>query len=143
MYIKSSLAKFTGLFALLFTLSQFVAAQAVFTLTFPAKHSTTPLDGRLLLLFSKDTTGEPRFQVRDDYRSAQVFGLDVEGWLPGKPLMFKGDVTGHPLRALADLPPGTYTVQALLHRYETCRWTGEKASNGTGHRAICIQNQLK
>jgi hypothetical protein len=121
MHTKSSSAKYARLLVFMLALSNFITAQTVFTLTFPAKHSTAPLDGRLLLLFSKDNTGEPRFQVRDDYRSAQVFGLDVEGWAPGKPLTFKGDIFGHPLRALANLPPGTYTVQALLHRYETFR----------------------
>ncbi len=39
-------------------------------------------DGRLLLLVSTDSTGEPRFQISDDPVTQQVFGMDVEGWRP-------------------------------------------------------------
>ena len=48
-----------------------------------------------------------------------VFGIDVEGLRPGQEAVFDANVLGYPLESLADIPPGTYTVQALLHRYET------------------------
>ncbi len=99
----------------------FLFAQVNFTLSFPASRSATPLDGRLLLLLSKNGAEEPRFQIRDDYKSAQVFGLDVENWAGGVNKAFQGDIFGHPARNLVDLPPGEYYVQALLHRYETFR----------------------
>jgi hypothetical protein len=53
--------------------------------------------------------------------SAQVFGVDVEGWKAGDEQSFGAGVLGYPLESLSDLPPGEYTVQALLHKYETFR----------------------
>jgi hypothetical protein len=78
-----------------------------------------PLDGRLLLLVSKDESQEPRFQIEDGPRSQQAFGIDVDGWAPGAAATFDPGVLGYPLESLGDLPAGTYTVQALLHKYET------------------------
>lgn len=78
-----------------------------------------PLQGRLLVLLARDETREPRFQVMDDDRTAQVFGMDVEGWSPGQVQVFDGDVAGAPVTTIGALPPGRYTVQAVLHKYET------------------------
>lgn len=89
----------------------------VIRLSHPA--ATQPLDGRLLLLVSKDPAGEPRFQISDGPGSQQVYGTDVEGWTQGARAVFDGDELGYPLESLRDLPAGEYTVQALLHRYET------------------------
>jgi hypothetical protein len=93
-----------------------------FTVTYGAAASAAPLDGRLLLLISKDPADEPRFQISDNaLRSQQIFGLDVDAWKAGQAAVFEGDVLGFPARSLANLPAGTYRVQALLHRYETFR----------------------
>ena len=93
-----------------------------FSVTYGAAASSAPLDGRLLLLISKDTAEEPRLQITDNaLRSQQIFGVDVDGWKAGAPAVFEGDVLGFPARSLADLPAGKYRVQALLHRYETFR----------------------
>ncbi len=90
--------------------------------TYGADKSATPLDGRLLLLLSRDAKEEPRLQISDDaLKSQQVFGIDVDGWKPGQEAAFGGDVLGYPVENLAGIPPGTYQVQALLHRYETFR----------------------
>lgn len=87
---------------------------------FQEEMSAEPLDGRVLLLLSTDSEGEPRFQVGWDITSTmQVFGLEAEGLAPGEPVVFGGDVFGYPVRSFADLEPGEYRVQALLHRYET------------------------
>ena len=87
-----------------------------------ADAGTGPLDGRLLLLISKDGSREPRFQVDGtSLNSAQVFGIDVEGVKAGDERTFDGSVLGYPLESLTDLPAGEYTVQALLHKYETFR----------------------
>jgi hypothetical protein len=80
-----------------------------------------PLDGRLLLLVSRDESQEPRFQIEDGPKSQQAFGIDVAGWAPGAPATFEPGVLGYPLESLGALPAGTYTVQALLHKYETFR----------------------
>ncbi len=92
-----------------------------FAVRFPASLETGPLDGRLLLLLSTDPSAEPRFQVRDTNvaKSQQVFGVDVDGWKPGDDAVLDGSVLGYPAESLADVKPGRYVVQALLHRYET------------------------
>ncbi|HET8645132.1 MAG TPA: hypothetical protein VFO85_06570, partial [Vicinamibacteria bacterium] len=82
---------------------------------------SAPLDGRLLLLVSRDASAEPRFQIGDDPSTQQVFGLDVEGWKGTEAAVFDGGVLGYPLESLRDLPAGEYVVQALLHKYETFR----------------------
>lgn len=96
-------------------------AQTSFIVAYPKKNSEKPLDGRLLLLLSKNADEEPRFQIRDDYQTAQVFGMDVENWEANVSKIFGNDEFGYPVRSLRDLPPGEYFVQALLHKYETFR----------------------
>lgn len=88
---------------------------------FEAAKSATPLDGRLLLLFSTDPAEEPRFQINDGPGSQIVFGLDVENWKAGEVRTFdetNSGIFGYPVQSLRDLKPGEYTVQALLDRYE-------------------------
>jgi len=81
-----------------------------------------PLDGRLLVFVSTlpaDAKPEPRFQVNEQDGTQQVFGLDVDGWSPGTTRTLGEDANGYPLLRLSEVPPGEYTVQALLHVYET------------------------
>jgi len=80
------------------------------------------LDGRLLLFVSTlpaDAKPEPRFQVNERDETQQVFGVDVEGWTRGTTRRLGEDANGYPLLRLSEIPPGEYTVQALLHAYET------------------------
>jgi len=97
-----------------------------FEVTFPAERSRAPLDGRLLVFVSTDTSSEPRFQISDAPGTQQVFGIDVDGWKPGETRVVDASAFGYPLRSIADLPRGTYRVQALINRYETFR-------RGDGH----------
>ncbi len=94
-------------------------AQLKFALSFPEALSRTPLDGRLLLLISKNGDAEPRFQISDGPRTELVFGIDVEGLAPGREAIIDASAFGYPLRSLAELPTGEYSVQGLLHKYET------------------------
>jgi hypothetical protein len=77
------------------------------------------LDGRVILLVSADADTEPRFQVKPGVDAIQIFGIDVDGLSPGEAVRFDATVMGYPIESLGDLPPGTYRVQAVLHRYET------------------------
>ncbi len=90
-----------------------------FAVSFPAQRSAAPLDGRLLLLLSTNAEAEPRFQISDGPSTQLVFGVEVEGLKPGAETVVDASAFGYPVRSLADLPAGTYYVQALLHRYET------------------------
>ena len=90
-----------------------------FAINFPAASSREALDGRVLLLVSKDNSKEPRLQINEDLTTQQVFGADVDGLKPEQEVIVDSSAFGYPIRTLSDLKPGEYWVQALLHRYET------------------------
>ena len=77
------------------------------------------LDGRLLLMFAKNNDTEPRFQINPGIKSQLIFGMNIETMTSGQQVIFDESVFGFPLSSLADLKPGDYYVQALLHVYET------------------------
>ena len=78
-----------------------------------------PVDGRLLVMLSTDPTAEPRDQITDAVRTQQIFGVDVEGLVPGRLITVDAAALGYPVASLREVPRGTYRVQALLHKYET------------------------
>jgi hypothetical protein len=92
-----------------------------FAITTGTVGGAAPLDGRLLLMISTDASGEPRNQINDTAKTQAIFGIDVDGWKPGEKAIVDSGVLGYPMDSLRDLKPGTYTVQALLHKYETFR----------------------
>jgi hypothetical protein len=100
------------------------ATELDFAITFPAlPEGKTELDGRLLLLIAPaGSDSQPRFMVSaDGLDTAQVFGVDVNGWLPNVPASITTGpgAFGAPLRSTAELPPGTYDAQCVLQVYET------------------------
>jgi len=97
------------------------AASLRIAVAFPKERSAAPLDGRLLLLVSTDSSAEPRRQISDGPETQLVFGTDVEGWAPGVDTWVDAKAFGYPIRSLSSLPPGRYWVQALLNRYQTYR----------------------
>ncbi|MGH9159390.1 MAG: hypothetical protein ACRD2X_05320 [Vicinamibacteraceae bacterium] len=101
------------------TTAEPAAASLRFGITHPAQSDGKPFDGRLLLMVSADDSAEPRFQIEDGPETQAIFGIDVEGWKAGEEAVIDGTVLGYPIDALGDVPAGTYTVQALLHKYET------------------------
>ncbi|MBI2619259.1 MAG: hypothetical protein HYW57_04195, partial [Ignavibacteriales bacterium] len=105
-----------------FTLTVCTSATAFqFSVTYPKERSAVPLDGRLLLMISTDSTREPRFQISDGPGSQQIFGQNVEGWKGGESVVVGSQAHGYPRRSFSEIPVGEYWVQALLHRYETFR----------------------
>jgi hypothetical protein len=102
----------------LFVLFNSAAAQQ-FTIQLPTNLSEKPLDGRLLLMLSVKSGTEPRFQIADDTQTQQVFGIDIEGWVPGTSKTIDAKAFGYPVESLKQIKAGTYQVQALLHIYET------------------------
>lgn len=77
------------------------------------------MDGRLILLISQDNKTEPRFQLRDDSKTAQGFGMDVLDWQPDAPLQFESEAFGYPNSDFNELPLGEFYIQAVFHKYET------------------------
>jgi putative esterase len=109
-------------YALLFAcLGVGTAQAATFSVTLAPEHAREPLTGRVLLLLSVDPSKEPRFQIQEGTGSQQVFGIDASDWQGNGQLVFDSKALGYPRVSLADIPAGTYRVQALLHRYETFR----------------------
>lgn len=90
-----------------------------FSITFPAAKSSTPLDGRLLVMLSTDTSAEPRLQIGDQEDTQLIFGANVDGWRPGAPATIDAGMLGYPVDNLTAVPAGRYRVQALLNRYQT------------------------
>ncbi|MEL6134875.1 MAG: alpha/beta hydrolase-fold protein, partial [Bacteroidota bacterium] len=88
-------------------------------ISFPSEHYEAAVDGRLIVLISKDTSTEPRFQLRDDAKTCQGFGMDVNGWSADELQSFDMDAFGYPVRSFRDLPSGEFFVQVLFHKYET------------------------
>jgi len=98
-----------------------------FSVTLPLSAGTQPVDGRLLVMLAKDQrAGEPRFQINDSVSGQLIFGVDVDGLKAGSAAMLDGSAIGFPLESINDIPAGTYSVQALIHKYETFR-------RGDGH----------
>ena len=90
-----------------------------FSVSLPKSLGDTTFDGRLILLISNNNEDEPRFQLSDGPDTQLGFGIDVEDWSPGQAAVFTDTVFGYPLRSIANIPPGDYQMQALLHVYET------------------------
>ena len=112
--------------AAFFVSTSFVPAQTRgaglrFEISFPAGLSDgKPLDGHILLGIAREDSPEPRFQLlEEEAKSAQFFGLDVDGWKPGAAAVVDATTLGYPYQSLAELPAGDYYVQAVLNVYET------------------------
>jgi hypothetical protein len=95
------------------------AAKFKFAVTLPAEGTPGPLDGRVMLLISKNGEGEPRFQISDNEKTQLIFGVDVDGLAPGRAAVIDAAAFGYPLPSIAEIPAGEYYVQALLNVYET------------------------
>ncbi len=81
-------------------------------------NSSLPHDGRLLLLLSTDSSAEPRHQISYHDDTQQIFGIDVHDLTSSHPGVFDAHAYGYPKESLADVPPGDYWIQAVLHPYE-------------------------
>ena len=104
------------IFSFLFALISFAQSIAI---KLPDSLSKKPLDGRLLFIFSKNSSGEPRSQINDAPTTQQIFGIDIEGWQPNTTKMISLNAFGYPIEKISDIPAGEYNVQAVFHIYET------------------------
>ncbi|MBU6165902.1 MAG: hypothetical protein KGQ52_07185 [Alphaproteobacteria bacterium] len=109
---KMMIAAATGLMAS-------AAAATDFRITLPATGVDASTDGRIILIITPDATKEPRFQVKLGADAPQVLGINVDGLKPGGSAMIGGQVLGYPAERLAQVPAGSYMVQAVLHKYQT------------------------
>jgi hypothetical protein len=111
-----------GVLAFVFTAGALQAQQPPsyrFAVSFTNQQSSTPLDGRLLLILSTDPAAEPRLQISNSVRTQMIFGLDVDALQPGQSVTLDDASFGYPVRYLHDVPAGDYFVQVVLNEYET------------------------
>lgn len=117
-----------------------------FRVSLPASEKAA-FDGRLLIMLSRDPSREPRLQISQDVRTTQqIFGVTIDGLKPDRVATLDATAIGYPTTKLTDIPPGEYTVQALLNVYETFKrqdgrvikapmdqWEGQKWSIKPGN----------
>jgi hypothetical protein len=108
-----------AMFVLAGCASDKASAPLEFAISFDESVSVEPLDGRIILILTTNEESEPRFQVGSGIDAPQIFGIDINGLAPGEEAIIDANTFGFPHESLADVPPGDYYVQAVLHKYET------------------------
>ena len=101
------------------TITCFYSQAQTFSVTIANPLHIGALDGRLLLLLSKNDSKEPRFQISDAANTQMVFGVDVDNWQPKTTQLVSVNAFGYPIEKIKYVPAGDYYVQVLLHKYET------------------------
>jgi hypothetical protein len=86
-----------------------------------ASGEPAPMDGRLLLIVSTDSSAEPRLQSERVDIGLSLFGKDVTGWTRGSTRSVDAASDAAPLASLKALPRGRYWMQAVLNVYQTYR----------------------
>ena len=91
-----------------------------FAVGFPTNRSSKALDGRVILLLSRDFSRQPLTHVapNEPLASPYLFGLTVDGLAPGTKAVLDDTAFGWPATHLSAIPAGDYFVQAVLNRYE-------------------------
>jgi hypothetical protein len=118
--MRASLAVAAAVFSMAAPLSaQNRQAGTRFAITFPKERSSATIDGRLIVILSAEESAEPRFQFSYGLNTQPAFAVDVEGWMPGTEKSVDAGAFGFPVRSLAQIPKGSYRVQAIVNRYET------------------------
>ncbi len=92
---------------------------SIFEITYDSKLGLEGYNGRLLLMITKDSLKEPRFQINDSNDTGIIVGKNVQQWKPNQKESFNSSVKAYPIEELDQLKSGTYFVQALFHKYDT------------------------
>ena len=112
--IALGLAVSAGLGAIRIT-AQAPAAPLRIEISFSPGARNQPITGMVYLAISKDNQRTPIEQT--DPEGVPLFSTFVENLKPGTPVPITRDHRGHPLRSLADVPPGEYWVQPFISVY--------------------------
>tara|TARA_Y100000996_G_scaffold275244_1_gene217044 strand:+ start:618 stop:2360 length:1743 start_codon:yes stop_codon:yes gene_type:complete len=92
---------------------------SIFEITYDSKLGLEGYNGRLLLMITKDSLKEPRFQINDSNDTGIIVGKNVQHWKPNQKESFNSSLKAYPIEELDQLKSGTYFVQALFHKYDT------------------------
>ena len=93
--------------------------EVMIEVTYDPTLGTDGFNGRLLVMVTKDTITEPRFQINDSDQTGVITGKDVQHWSPLTSEFFSKNTPAYPITKIGDLETGDYFIQALLHKYET------------------------
>jgi len=99
--------------------SELAKSKISFSISYNNADLEKPLDGRIILLLSKNAEQEPRFQLSDGPKTNIAFGVNVDGLKSGEQVNIDQEVFGYPISSLSEVPKGDYYVQAVFHLYET------------------------
>lgn len=94
-------------------------AHTRFEIRVPTSVRSEPLTGRVYVIFSTDSTREPRTDV--GRVGVPLFGRDVERLAAGAPAVIDGMTLGTPVFDMADIPAGDYWVQPFVNVYSEFR----------------------
>ncbi|MBN1223166.1 MAG: hypothetical protein JXB23_07935 [Candidatus Aminicenantes bacterium] len=86
-----------------------------FAVSFADSAYGEPITGRVYVMISKSTQGEPRLQIGT--HGVPFFGQDIEALQPDKQIIIDETVFGYPLESIRDIPPGEYSVQGFVNIY--------------------------
>lgn len=90
-------------------------AGPMFTVSFPATASATPITGRVYVAISKTNDRTPIQQT--DTTGVPLFGVNIDALAPGAKAMINATTLGYPVKSLKDLPAGDYWAQAFVNVY--------------------------
>jgi S-formylglutathione hydrolase FrmB len=113
------------------------AAPLEFHLTFDPAVSKTPFTGRVYILLSRRKINGLSSGI-NWFRPEPTFARDVKDWKPGETLALGKEALGYPVK-LADLPRGTYFIQAVMDLDRGGRRFTR--SNGNGY-SLAVRHEL-
>ena len=88
-----------------------------FEIQFPSAVRASAVTGRVLVIITRDSSKEPRFQAGARYMGSPFFGVDVEAMQAETSAIIDGSTPGYPTPSLREIPAGDYYVQAFLNVY--------------------------
>ena len=83
-----------------------------FEISFSGSVHSAEITGRAYLIFSADSSREPRFQRYP--RNSLMWGKNIYSLPAGETVTIGDEVFGFPINRLRDLPPGEYNVQGFI-----------------------------
>jgi enterochelin esterase-like enzyme len=100
-----------------------------FRLTFDRSVSARPFTGRVYVMLFKQDVKELR-SGPNWLQPEPFFAKDVKDWQPDQPLVLDGEVLAYPM-AMAKVPKGTYSIQAVMNFDRGAR--SFSTAEGNGH----------
>src|SRR5262249_46239813 len=99
--------------------SSAIAADTRFEISYPSSANPGPITGRAFIMISPPNAREPRLQI--SRIGVPFFGHDIEKLAPGQSAVIDGADLGTPVESFAEVPAGTYYVQAFINVYSEFR----------------------